>query len=81
MKETLIFCFDGTCNDPEDAGDRERDGSITNILKLHILFGGDLSNEAKIQTDDDSQQRSFYYSGVGTYGGSLKRIFNMAFAP
>ena len=81
MKETLIFCFDGTCNDPEDAGNSEEDESITNILKLHILFGGDLNNEAKIQIDDDSQQRSFYYSGVGTYGGPLKRIFNMAFAP
>ncbi len=81
MKETLIFCFDGTCNDPEDAEDRAKDGSITNILKLHILFGGDLSNEAKIPTDNGSQQRSFYYSGVGTYGFLLQKFYNMAFAP
>ena len=81
MKKTLIFCFDGTYNDPEDAEDRAMDGSVTNILKLHILFRGDLSNEAKTRTDDGSQQRSFYYSGAGTYGGPLRRFFNMAFAP
>ena len=81
MKETLIFCFDGTCNDPEDAGNREEDDSITNILKLHILFGGDLSNEAKIQIDDDSQQRSFYYSGVGTYGTWFRKFINKTLAP
>ena len=27
------------------------------------------------------QQRSFYYSGVGTYGGPLRKFFNMILAP
>ena len=88
MKETLIFCFDGTCNDPEDVGDYTEDESITNILKLHILFGGNIRDESKNQpndgtilTDDGVQQRSFYYSGVGTHGGPLRRFFNKTLAP
>lgn len=39
----LIFCFDGTCNDPDDAGDFFSDSSISNILKLHVLLGGKLT--------------------------------------
>ena len=73
----LIFCFDGTCNDPEDAQDCFEDSSITNVLKLHLMLGGNLrDDEAKIDG-----QRTLYFSGVGTYGGKVRRIFNMLFAP
>ena len=34
----LIFCFDGTCNDPKVSGDFFSDSSISNILKLHASF-------------------------------------------
>ena len=88
VKKTLIFCFDGTCNDPGGVKNYAEDQSITNILKLHILFGGYLRDESKRQpddgtivTDDDSHQQSFYYKGVGTYGGKLRRFLNMALAP
>ncbi len=84
MGKNIIICFDGTCNHPNDArqerewfglGDME-DSGITNILKLHVLFGGNLQNQAR--TDN---QHSFYYSGVGTYGNFLQRIFNAGLAP
>ncbi len=82
MAKTLIFCFDGTCNDPRDAeqdvefsGDVD-DSSITNVLKLHLLFGGDLRDGQRF-----ADQRSFYYSGVGTYGNKFKRIVNSLFSP
>ena len=39
----MIFCFDGTCNEPEDSGGFMEDSSISNILKLHALFGGKLN--------------------------------------
>ena len=81
MKKTLIFCFDGTCNDPEDVGDYAEDGSITNILKLHILFGGNLRDESNNPTDGGLPKQSFYYKGVGTYGGKLRRFLNMSLAP
>ena len=88
MKKTLIFCFDGTCNDPEDAENFAEDGSITNILKLHVLFGGYLCDKSKNQLDDGtivtadgSRQQSFYYSGVGTYGCRLRKLLNMTLAP
>jgi len=76
----LIFCFDGTCNSPQDSDDFFEDTSISNILKLHAFFGGKLNpmNGANAALSD---QHSFYYSGVGTRGNWLKRKFNALFAP
>ena len=84
MSKNLIFCFDGTCNDPEDATQEEtftggaKDNSITNVLKLHLLLGGDFK---KVVIPPDDTQKSLYYSGVGTYGSKFKRAFNAALAP
>lgn len=83
MPKNIMFCFDGTNNDPNDAvqetspfgGDHIKDSSITNVLKLHLRFGGNLGNTLKTP-----QQHSFYYPGVGTYGGRLKKLINMALA-
>jgi len=78
----LIFCFDGTCNDVEDAAQGEtpsggtEDNNITNVLKLHLLFGGDL-RDGQRHFDD---QLSLYYPGVGTYGRKIKQVFNAALA-
>lgn len=57
--KNLVFCFDGTWNDPTDA--YEKGSDITNILKLH---------RALIQ---DGEQESFYFQGVGT-GEGLDKI-------
>ena len=83
MSKNLIFCFDGTSNQPGDAvQDVSRrtgaieDDNVTNIFKLHLLFGGDLEDG---RVFDD--QLSLYYSGVGTHGKKIKRIFNAALAP
>jgi uncharacterized protein (DUF2235 family) len=78
--KNIILNFDGTCNDPEDAGDFFEDSSISNILKLHAFFGGKLSplNEKNKKT---KKQHSFYYSGVGTRGNWLQKKFNSIFAP
>ena len=76
----LIFCFDGTCNEPETFDEYLEDNSITNILKLHAMFGGGLSplnsKNAKIKN-----QQSYYYSGVGTRGNWLSKTINSMFAP
>ena len=76
----LIFCFDGTCNDPKDSGDFFSDSSISNVLKLHALFGGSL-NPANAPNKKTPNQHSFYYSGVGTYGGWFRKKWNAIFAP
>ena len=78
---TLLFCFDGTANDPEDVDGFSEDGSISNILKLHVMFGGDLNSDSAkwLQTDEGNSQCSFYYSGVGTYGNRFRKFFNSAF--
>lgn len=83
MGKKIIFCFDGTCNDPEDADQDAslrggvKDANITNILKLHLLFGGGLTGEQAFAPE----QKSFYFQGVGTYGGIFKRFLNMTIAP
>ena len=76
----LIFCFDGTCNDPADSGDFFEDSSISNIVKLHSFFGGKLS-PLNGENDATPGQHSFYYSGVGTRGNWLTQKFNSMFAP
>lgn len=84
--KNLIFCFDGTCNEPADAeqestffglGELE-DSSITNVLKLHLMLGGDLRGNNAFE---GQKQYSFYYSGVGTYGSAIQKAFNAALAP
>lgn len=76
----LIFCFDGTCNDPADSGDFFEDSSISNIVKLHAFFGGKL-NPPNGENKGTPGQHSFYYSGVGTRGNWLTQKFNSMFAP
>lgn len=80
-KHKLILCFDGTGNEPKDAHYEkglggEKDNNITNIFKLHLMFGGDLKGNSTFPG-----QNSYYYSGVGTYGGTLRRVFNQALSP
>jgi len=76
----LIFCFDGTCNSPQDSDDFFEDSSISNVLKLHAFFGGKLNPMNGVNSSLNNQH-SFYYSGVGTRGNWLKRKFNALFAP
>jgi uncharacterized protein (DUF2235 family) len=61
--KNLIFCFDGTWNDPSDA--YEKGSDITNVLKLH---------RSLVQ---DDEQQSFYFEGVGT-GEGLDKIIGGA---
>jgi len=76
----LIFCFDGTCNDPNDVSDYLDDVSISNILKLHIFLGGKLTPHND-KNELLPNQHSFYYSGIGNRGNWLIRTINAAFAP
>ena len=76
MSKILFFNFDGTDNEPQDAvqeveksGEIEDDG-ISNILKFHLLLGGDLKSE---NTPLGNGSRCFYYHGVGTYGNYFER--------
>jgi hypothetical protein len=95
MTNILIFNFDGTDNEPADAvqlidneGTHE-DDNITNILKFHLMAGGNLvssdSNNEQERTrigkcTGSASQKAFYYHGVGTYGSRVKRLLNAALA-
>ena len=96
-RKTLAFCFDGTGNDPGDAGGFKEDESITNILKLHILMGGGIAEDrppAKMpEAPGGRAQESFYYNGIGAREGksrvpllgrlyhSGRSLLNMVVAP
>ena len=71
--KTLAFCFDGTSNDPGDAGGFKEDESITNVLKLHILMGGGLEDDrSPTKTPSGNGQRTFYYNGIGAREGKSR---------
>jgi len=77
----LIINFDGTGNEPGDAEEKKKDGvvkdeNISNILKIHLLAGGDIENSAV----PFENQVSFYYPGVGVRGNIFKRLWRSAFA-
>ena len=84
MSKRIVLCFDGTCNEPEDAVQKHalmgmgelKDNSISNVLKLHLLLGGDLRKRTVV-----SDQMSFYYPGVGTYGTFWEKMRNKTVAP
>ena len=83
MTKVLIFNFDGTDNEPQDAVQEVtksggiQDESITNILKFHLLLGGNLKST---DTRLANGSRSFYYHGVGTYGNFFERKINAGLA-
>lgn len=85
MAKILFFNFDGTDNEPSDAMQGKNlwggpeDDSITNILKIHLLLGGNLREENG-NTLIANGSRTFYYHGVGTYGNYFERKFNAALA-
>lgn len=94
MAKTLIFNFDGTGNEPGDAGEFAEDESISNVLKLHVLMGGGLEpGGPDVETPNGETQCAFYYNGIGTREGNLRlpllgRLYsaghsavNMVFAP
>ena len=88
MPKLLIFNFDGTSNEPSDAEQSinengvKEDDNITNILKFHLLCGGNLkSTSGQASGWEDSNQKCFYYHGVGTYGSKLRRTINALISP
>ncbi len=64
---TLVFSFDGTGNEPQDASSFKHDESVSNILKLHVLMGGGLEEDrSETRTGAGGFQKTHYYNGIGT---------------
>lgn len=88
MGSFLVFNFDGTGNEPEDANqevkykDKKEDDNISNILKLHLMMGGNLfkSGEHHGESQLEAIKHCFYYQGIGTYGSRLNRLLNQGLA-
>ena len=70
---TLVFSFDGTGNEPDDAHAYQQDESISNILKLHVLMGGGLEEDrTPTRTRAGAPQLTWYYNGIGTREGGVE---------
>ena len=70
QNKTIVFCFDGTGNEPSDAGKYSADESISNVLKLHVLLGGGMKvDHSSTKTPAGDEQKTFYFNGIGTRGG------------
>ncbi len=83
MSKTLVFSFDGTGNEPDDAGKFEEDESLSNVLKLHVLMGGGIEiDQSETKTPAGQDQLTFYYNGIGTRRGRrwplLGRLYSIA---
>ena len=64
---TLVFSFDGTGNEPDDATGFKKDESVSNVLKLHVLMGGGLEEDrTPTETPNKESQKTYYYNGIGT---------------
>lgn len=90
MSSFLVFNFDGTGNEPEDAVQEEHykekreDDNISNVLKLHFMMGGNLYKKGSPRYGKSIQSNinhCFYYQGIGTYGSWLQRAINGGIAP
>ena len=91
---TIVFSFDGTGNEPDDATGFKEDESVSNVLKLHVLMGGGLEEDNTATTTPNKEsQKTYYYNGIGTredgetiplVGGlisKMRRAINSALAP
>ena len=91
---TLVFSFDGTGNEPQDAAGFTQDESVTNVLKLHVLMGGGLVEDATAtKTPKGEPQETCYYNGIGTredgetiplvgwFVSKMRKAVNSALAP
>jgi len=85
----LIFNFDGTGNEPEDGEQSineqgiKEDDNISNVLKLHLLMGGNLlkSPAQYGQSTNPNIDHQFYYQGIGTYGTWWSKLLNTGVSP
>lgn len=88
--KTLAFSFDGTGNEPGDAGGFQENESVSNVLKLHVLMEGGLEERPRpTRTKSRRDQRAYYYNGIGARDGAgrmpllgwLASAVNRAVAP
>ena len=91
--KTLVFSFDGTGNEPADAGGFKQDESVSNILKLHLMLGGGIARRSSTAAPSGRVQTAYYYNGIGTRENGINipllgslysagaRFLNRAIAP
>jgi uncharacterized protein (DUF2235 family) len=88
MPRNIVFCADGTWNNPGDNGDSEHVTDPTNVYKLFLALSGGLSpdslrgadeQEKEYFEDGRSLQIAKYIHGVGDSRNPIRRLMGGAF--
>lgn len=88
MSRNIVFCADGTWNDPYQDENKDHTADPTNVFKLFLCLDGSLSPDSirngdeqeKTLTEDGSvRQMAKYLHGVGDSRNPIKKILGGAF--
>jgi uncharacterized protein (DUF2235 family) len=88
MPKNIVFCADGTWNNPNEDENADRTPDPTNVYKLFLLLDGTLSvdslrdadeQEKKLITDGQTQQIAKYLHGVGDSRNPIIKLLGGAF--
>ena len=88
MAKNIVFCADGTWNDPDQDENADRTPDPTNVYKLFLCLDGTLSadslrdadeQERQLTTEGKVQQIAKYIHGVGDSRNPIIKIMGGAF--
>lgn len=88
MAKNIIFCADGTWNNPNEDENADHCADPTNVYKLFTWLGGALSLDSLLNADEQEktlaegttiQQFSKYIHGVGDSRNPINRLLGGAF--
>src|SRR5215475_4053871 len=90
VAKTIVFCADGTWNNPNEGEDEDHAAHPTNVYKLFVCLDGALSADAdsllsadeqekSLSTDSGVQQVAKYIHGVGDSRNPIHKMMGGAF--
>ncbi|WP_291992347.1 DUF2235 domain-containing protein [Candidatus Accumulibacter sp. ACC003] len=87
MAKNIVFCADGTWNNPDQDADADHTADPTNVYKLFLCLAGTLSSDSLRQADEQEkvltggaiEQVAKYIHGVGDSRNPIKKLMGGAF--
>jgi uncharacterized protein (DUF2235 family) len=88
MAKNIVFCADGTWNNPNEDENADQTADPTNVFKLFLCLDGALSPEGLLIADEQekeltsngaTRQVSKYLHGVGDSRNPIRKLFGGAF--
>jgi uncharacterized protein (DUF2235 family) len=88
MARSIVFCADGTWNNPDQDENSDQSADPTNVYKLFLCLDGALSTDSLLKANEQEkeltkdgafQQISKYIHGVGDSGNPIIKLLGGAF--